>query len=76
MHQRLQRWLWYGSMGTLTIGFGASLLGEATSLKYAKQPIWQWVLLGSLAISCLNGGIILLLEAVKQRTLYELETQD
>jgi hypothetical protein len=64
-----QKWQLFGSLGVLTIGFGLSLIGEATIRKGKSEP---WVLIGSLGLAIVNAGVSVFGDAIKERALYEI----
>lgn len=62
---RLRRkWLRFAVSGLILNGFGLSLLGEAIISKSSGQGP-QWILLGTIALVCINAGISLVGTAVK-----------
>lgn len=60
-------------LGLAMIGLGVSLSGEATLLKGAEAPLWQWVSLGTAGLVALNSGIAIFGDAVKRRFWWEWE---
>ena len=59
------KWLLYAFSGLVMFGFGLSLLGEATILKYTASP--HWVLLGTIALIVTNSGLCLFGQAVIEK---------
>ena len=52
-----KKWLRYGAISMLLIGFGVSLIGEAIILKSNGANVMQWVALGTVALIVFNAGI-------------------
>lgn len=73
MSKHYQKWRAMAPLGLTTIGLGASLLGEAISMKQQRKPLWQWFVMGTISLCCINAGISIFGDAVKERVLYELE---
>jgi hypothetical protein len=70
--EHYQTWKRLAPLGLLGVGFGASLLGQATLLKGDRtSSTWQWVALGTVSLAVLNAGLCLFGDAVKHRALYE-----
>jgi len=63
------KWKWLAPLGLTLIGAGVSITGEATLLKGAAYPSWQWIGLGTVGLIVLNAGIAVFGEAVKYSTL-------
>lgn len=61
-----KKWLIFAISGLLLNGFGISLLGEAIILK-SNAESKVWILVGTLALVCINAGISLVGTAVKYR---------
>ena len=68
-----RRWLLLAPTGLALIGFGLSLLGEATLAKFAGQS-WFWP--GTLALIVTNSGVVLFGESIKARWAYEQSNPD
>ena len=69
----LRTWKRYAPLGLLTIGFGASLLGESIIMKGTGAKTWKWFAAGTASLACLNAGLCLFGEAVKHRALHDLK---
>lgn len=68
-------WKRLAPLGLLGVGFGASLLGYATNLKSDRSTrTLTWVAAGTASLIVLNAGLSMFGDAVKHRTLYEIET--
>jgi hypothetical protein len=48
------------------IGMGTSIAIEAGFWKWSGRPTWEWILLGTLGLSLLNGGLSLFGEAIRK----------
>ena len=66
-------WKRQAPLGLLAVGFGASLLGHATLQKGEGEPTWKWVATGTASLAALGAGLSLFGDAVKHRTLYDLQ---
>ena len=62
----LRRWRWLAPAGLASVGFGLSLVGEATLRKGRGEP---FVAYGTAALCVVNAGLCLFGEAVKHRAL-------
>jgi hypothetical protein len=71
-----RRWKRQAPLGLLAVGFGASLLGHATLRKGEGDATWRWVALGTASLAALGAGLSLFGDAVKHRTLYEIDTDE
>lgn len=60
MKKKLKRkWLTYAIGGILLMGFGLSLLGEASILKWESAGFLYWFGLGTLALAIFFAGLSL-----------------
>jgi len=66
-----QKWKSLAPLGLVTVGLGASLIGQSTILKSKRTSTWKWVALGTVSLAVLNAGLCLFGDAVKHRALYE-----
>ena len=64
----LRTWRRFAPLGLASVGFGLSLVGEATLRKGRDEP---FVLYGTAALCVINAGLCLFGEAVKHRALAE-----
>ena len=80
MNQRatkhLGRWRSLAPLGLGVIGLGATLLGHSVGLKSGGASFWTWFVWGTFSLVTLNSGVALFGEAVKHRTLFEVNTPD
>ena len=65
----LATWRRFAPLGLTSVGFGLSLVGEATLRKGRGEP---FVLYGTAALCVVNAGLCLFGEAVKHRALADL----
>lgn len=65
----LRTWRRFAPLGLASVGFGLSLVGEATLRKGRGEP---FVLYGTAALCVVNAGLCLFGEAVKHRALAEV----
>lgn len=75
MNKNYQKWDELAPRGLLLTGFGLSLLGQAIAAKIQKKRFLRWFGVGTVALICINAGLSIFGEAVKHRTLYELDLQ-
>lgn len=68
-----ETWKRQAPLGLLAVGFGASLLGHATLQKGDGDPTWKWVATGTASLAALGAGLSLFGDAVKHRTLHDLQ---
>ncbi|RZS97563.1 hypothetical protein [Cecembia calidifontis] len=54
-----EKWLAYAVSGILLMGFGLSLMGEATILKWDDAGFLSWFGLGTLALAIFFAGLSL-----------------
>lgn len=71
-----EKWKRLAPLGLVTVGFGASLVGQSTILKSKQSATWKWVALGTVSLAVLNAGLCLFGDAVKHRALYEWHGAD
>jgi len=69
--EHYQKWKQLAPLGLVTVGFGASLIGQSTILKSENASTWKWVALGTVSLAVFNAGLCLFGDAVKHRALYE-----
>ena len=62
----LRTWRRFAPLGLASVGFGLSLVGEATLRKGRGEP---FVLYGTAALCVVNAGLCLFGEAVKHRAI-------
>lgn len=68
-------WRAFAPLGLGVIGFGATLLGHSIGLKSGGAAFWIWFGWGTLSLVVLNAGVALFGEAVKHRTLFEVQLE-
>lgn len=69
--EHYQTWKRLAPLGLMTVGFGASLVGQSTILKAENAATWKWVALGTVSLVVFNAGLCMFGDAVKHRALYE-----
>ena len=75
MNEHYEKWDELAPRGLALIGFGVSVLGEAIAAKGNKKGFLRWFLSGLVGLVALNAGVSIFGEAVKHRTLYEIDVQ-
>ena len=70
--RHVRAWARLAPAGLTAVGFGASLLGEATLRKGRGEA---YVLYGTAALTVFNAGLCLFGEAVKHRALADAESE-
>lgn len=73
MNEHYRKWDSLAPRGLALIGLGMSLTGEAIIAKSKRRGFLRWFLLGVIGLVCINSGVAVFGESVKERTLYELE---
>ena len=73
MNKNYQKWDELAPRGLLVMGFGFSMLGQAIIARVKKRGFLRWFGLGTIALVAINAGVSIFGEAVKYRTLYELD---
>lgn len=58
-----KRWLWTGGLGATLVGLGISASIESAFLKHQGAEWWTWIISGTLSLSILITGIILLIKS-------------
>ncbi len=76
MNKHYQKWDELAPRGLLLTGFGLSLLGQAIAAKIKGKGFFRWFITGTLALIAVNSGLSIFGEAIKNRTLYELEIKE
>lgn len=76
MNENYQKWDELAPRGLILTGFGLTLLGQAISAKMQKKGFLRWFILGTLSLIAVNSGLAMFGEAVKYRTLYELDVKN
>jgi hypothetical protein len=69
--EHYQTWKRLAPLGLVTVGLGASLIGQSTILKSRNASTWKWVALGTVSLAVFNAGLCIFGDAVKHRALYE-----
>lgn len=75
MNKHYQKWDEYAPRGLLLFGFGLSVLGSAIVSRAQKKSFLNWFIKGVIGMVATNAGLSIFAEAVKERTLYELDVQ-
>ncbi|NKI32362.1 hypothetical protein [Croceivirga thetidis] len=58
-----RKWLLTGGFGALLYGFGICCVIESAFYKHSGAPLWEWVVLGTVSLSILLTGTVLLIKA-------------
>lgn len=72
MQKHYDKWKVFSPLGLLLIGFGLSVVGDATASKINGK---SWVAKGTIGLILFNAGMSIFGEAIKSRTLYESEAE-
>lgn len=73
MNEHYEQWSRLSGLGMLLIGAGASIVGHAAWVKGSKKGFFRWFFLGTFGLILLNAGLAMFGDAVKHRTLYEVQ---
>lgn len=68
-----RKWLTYAVAGILLMGFGLSLLGESTIMKFSGEGFLSWFGLGTLALSFIFAGLSIFGQAVVYKSILDRE---
>jgi hypothetical protein len=68
-------WKVLAPSGLLCVGFGISMVADASSRRGRRSPTLQWFGQGTAGLVLLNGGLSLFGEAVKRRALHDIATR-
>ena len=71
--EHYKKWRTLAPLSLGTVGFGASLLGYAAERRTKGAGFVTWFAWGTLSLVVFNAGLAMFGEAVKHRTLLELE---
>ncbi|EIM73420.1 hypothetical protein A3SI_18036 [Nitritalea halalkaliphila LW7] len=64
MNETKKKWLQLAPAGILLMGFGLSVIGEATGMKIQGGSTWEWVLWGTGGLAAFFAGLSLFGQAV------------
>jgi hypothetical protein len=76
MNEHYSKWDELAPRGLLLIGLGLSIVGEAIEAKGRGVSFLNWFIKGLVGMIALNSGVALFGEAVKNRTLYEIDIEN
>ncbi|MBS3739009.1 hypothetical protein [Mesohalobacter halotolerans] len=67
-HKKAKRDYWlFGTLGSLTLGFGLCLLVESGFIKHNEASSWQWIGLGTLSLILIMSGINFLFKSFESK---------
>jgi hypothetical protein len=66
-----RKWLAYAVIGILIMGFGLSVLGEASIAKANEKPVYNWFWVGTAGLSLFFAGLSVFGQAVVYKTLID-----
>lgn len=72
MDSEFYRWFCEAVAGLILIGLGLCLFGQSVIYKAQGAKIIKWFLWGTLSLIVVNAGLCILVDAVKQRIVYEM----
>jgi hypothetical protein len=75
MNEHYEQWSRLSGIGMLLIGMGASIIGHAAWLKGSRRGFFGWFFVGSLGLVILNAGVAVFGDAIKHRSLYEVQLE-
>lgn len=73
MENDFYKWLAEAIGGLILIGFGLSLFGQSVIYKSRGDSVKKWFWWGTLSLIVINSGICVFGDAVKTRTVYEIQ---
>jgi hypothetical protein len=68
-----RKWLIYSVSGILLMGFGLSVLGESTMLKYSGEPFLYWFLTGTGGLILIFSGLSIFGQSVIYKSIMDRE---
>ena len=68
-----KKWRLFAPLGLATTGMGLSFLGHSIGLKLGGAPFITWFIWGTFSLALFNAGLAMFGEAVKHRTLHDLQ---
>lgn len=75
MNEHYQKWDEMAPRGMLAMGLGLTLIGQAVLQRSRGRGFLLWFITGTLGLIAFNSGMAFFGEAIKQRTLYDLEVK-
>lgn len=75
MNEHYQKWDEMAPRGMLSIGFGLTMIGQAVLQRSRGRGFLVWFITGTIGLVAFNAGLAFFGEAIKHRTLYDLEVQ-
>jgi hypothetical protein len=66
-----RKWLTHAVGGILLMGFGLSLLGESTIMKFSGEGFLSWFGLGTLALLLIFAGLSIFGQAVVYKSILD-----
>ncbi|TVR24589.1 MAG: hypothetical protein EA396_01275 [Anaerolineaceae bacterium] len=76
MNEHYEKWDEYAPRGLILIGFGFTMIMRAAHVRSQKKGFLRWVIQFLIGLVSINSGIALFGEAVKERTLYEMDVKE
>lgn len=73
MNEHYEQWSRLSAIGMLLIGAGASFIAHAAWVKGSRKGFWNWFSVGTVGLTLLNAGLAVFGDAIKHRTLYEVQ---
>lgn len=70
-----KRWLIKAPIGLAILGFGIALIGESIMAKANATAFSDWFYFGTLSLIVFNAGLCIVIDAAKDRVIYEIETR-
>lgn len=64
-------WQRFAPLGLLLVGFGLSVVGDASTRRAHGGATWSWVAEGTVGLTAVGAGLSIFGEAVKRRALYD-----
>ncbi len=76
MNKHYEKWDEYAPRGLLLIGFGIAILVRAVHSRNRNKGFFAWFIQFLISVVSINAGVSIFGEAVKERTLYEIEVRE
>jgi hypothetical protein len=76
MNKHYDKWDEYAPRGLILVGFGLVMLLRSAHVRSQKKGFLRWGIQALIGLIAVNSGIAIFGEAVKERTLYEMDVRD
>jgi hypothetical protein len=75
MNEHFEKWDRLAPQSLLMVGLGIALTGSSVISRSQEKGLLRWLILAILGLVSINIGVARFAEALKHRTLYDIEIQ-